>query len=230
MKRPTNLFFVLATAAVVSACAGEVELSQPSGGTEAVPPGPSDTVGDEDSTFDHDNSGVDPFDLLERIEVEGPPIYAARMHGCSKVRYRTLGNMLASLGASLEAIDPVSAGSLYRTGFNALGGPNYPARVRENVAVTTSAASRAFDIFAAAAPEIIANISAQPRCQIDGVGPEIFDESGACTEAGVTCLLGVPATAQHLEICDLTVNRATSAEVGRELAVATLLAAAHTCE
>lgn len=228
MTRLTAILFVLAAAV---ACAGEVELKQPRpDGSDVTAPGPSDTVGDEDSTFDHDNSGVDPFDLLKRIEVEGPPIYAARMHGCSKVRYETLGNVLGSLGVDLAATDPVSAGALYRGGYNALGGANYPARVRENIDVTTSAASRAFDIFAAAAPEIIANISEQPRCQTDGVGPEIFDESGACTEAGVTCLLGVPATAQHLEICNLTVDRATTPEVGRELAVATLLAAAHTCE
>lgn len=217
---------LVASSALHAGCAGEVDGGADSEAPETIDPGPGDTVGDEDTTFDHDNSGTDPFELLERIATEGPPRYAARMHGCSKIRYQTLGNVLRSLGVVIGDDAPLSASDLYQTGYSALGGPNYDARVRENIDITTSAASRLFDIFAAAAPEIIANLPDQPRCE----GAELFDADGKCQASGVTCLLGVPATDAHLELCDLTVSRADTPELGQEIAVATLLAAAHTCE
>ncbi len=58
----------------------------------------------------------------------------------------------------------------------------------------------------------------------------IFDASGNCTEAGLTCLLGEPATEEHVALCDHMVDRASSPETGRVVAVASILAAAATCE
>jgi hypothetical protein len=40
----------------------------------------------------------------------------------------------------------------------------------------------------------------------------------------------VPATAAYLGYCNLTVQRASSPDVGKRLAVAAMLAAAYTCE
>src|ERR1044071_3400988 len=87
----------------------------------------------------------DPFAELERLQREGPPRYASRVHSCPKTRYRTLGNLMASRGVD-----------------------------------------------------------------------------------GVTCLIGVPATPAHLEICNQTVSDAADVEAGKRLAVAVLAAAAHT--
>ena len=224
MKRNTKLLLVLvaATAASASGCTGGIEEDD-----NTLPPGT--TVGGEDNTFDHDNSGMDPFELLDRLQQEGPPKYSSRVHACTKPRYRTIGNILASRGVNLAG-GGQTAGGLYQSGYNALGGPNYGARIRENVDVTTSGASRLFDIFVQAAPEIIANLSTRPECQIGGVGVELFNTSNQCSAAGITCLIGVPATAQHLELCNFAITEATDVDSGKRIAVAALLAAAHTCD
>src|SRR5687768_11592662 len=113
---------------------------------DTAPP-TSGTTGDEDNTFDHDNDGYSPWELIERLAKEGPPRYTSKVHSCPKVRYATLGNVLRSVGVNTASTTNLSAGQLYTSGFNAMGGPNYANRIRENIAVTTSGASRMFDIF-----------------------------------------------------------------------------------
>jgi hypothetical protein len=122
----------------------------------------------------------------------------------------------------------LSAGDLYKTGFNALGGPNYANRIRENIGITTSGASKEFDIFAAAAPEVIAAFGANTvaRCP----GATLFDAANTCRPEGITCLIGAPATSRHLDYCNLTVSSASTPDLGKRLAVAAMLAAAYTCE
>ena len=51
-----------------------------------------------------------------------------------------------------------------------------------------------------------------------------------CDVRGFTCLMGIPATTEHLVVCNETVRRAADLETGKQLAVALLAAAAHTCE
>lgn len=172
----------------------------------------------------------DPFEELERIQREGPPRYSSRVHGCTKLRYGTLGNVLASRGVALNATGALTAGAIYTTGKAALGGPNYGARVRENVELGLATTAKVFDIFVQAAPEIIANMPNRPECKVGGVGAALFDAAGRCNADGVSCLIGVPATATHLEICNQTVQQAADVESGKRLAVAVLAAAAHTCE
>src|SRR5262249_38728957 len=133
---------ILASTVLATACTDEAT-------TNAPPPG--STSGDTNTTFDHENDGISPWDLLDRLTKEGPPRYTAHMHSCSKVRYRTLGQVLTQVGVNTANTTALSAGDLYRSGFNALGGPNYANRIRENILITTSGASREFDIFAAAA-------------------------------------------------------------------------------
>ena len=211
---------ILVASLGLAACGGVDDGTTPE---NDLPPG--STTGGEDSTFDDDNSGFNPFDLIDRLAEEGPPRFTARMHSCPKVRVRTLGNVLSSLGVTTgEAIN------LYNSGYNALGGPNYSNRIRENINITTSSASREFDIFAAAAPDIIAAVPTLARCQTNGVGAQLFDASNACRLDGITCLLGTPAQAAHLDFCNITVTSAADVESGKRIAVAALLAAAYTCE
>ncbi len=221
----TNNLTILVASLGLAACGGVDDGTTPD--NNDLPPGT--TTGGEDTTFDHDNSGFNPFDLLDRLAEEGPPRFTARVHSCPKVRVRTLGNVLASLGVNMADTAQLSAANLYSTGYNALGGANYQNRIRENINITTSSASREFDIFAAAADQIITNVNTLARCQVNGVGAELFD-GNACRLDGITCLIGVPAQAAHLDFCNITISKAADPATGKRIAVAALLAAAYTCE
>lgn len=223
MSRFGYTLAILASSVLASACTDDL--------TPTNTPPAGSTSGGEDTTFDHDNSGISPWELLDRLTQEGPPKYTSHMHSCAKVRYATLGNVLTSLGVNPANTTALSAGDLYTNGFNALGGPNYPNRIRENIGITTSGASREFDIFAAAAPEVIAafgNASSplMTRCP----GAVLFDASDTCQPSGITCLIGTPATADHLNFCNKTITSASDVATGKQLAVAAMLAAAYTCE
>jgi hypothetical protein len=214
---------ILASTVLASACTDEVP-------TENTPPPGSTSGGSEDTTFDHENDYISPWELLDRLTKEGPPRYTSKVHSCSKVRVRTLGTILSSLGVNVANATALSAGNLYTTGANALGQANYANRIRENIAITTSGASRQFDIFAAAAPEVITAFTAGTiaRCP----GAQLFDASNTCRPEGITCLIGTTGTqiGKYLEFCNLTVSNASTIDVGKRLAVATMLAAAYTCE
>jgi len=190
-----------------------------------VPP-PGSTSGSEETTFDHENDGYSPWDLIDRLAKEGPPRYTSRVHSCPKVRYATLGNVLRSVGINTANATNLSAGQLYTSGFNAMGGPNFANRIRENIAVTTSGASRAFDVFAAGATEIITAMPTLARCG----GASMFDATGQCRADGITCLIGQPAQPAHLDFCNLTVTSASDVGTGQRIAVAAIMAAAYTCE
>ncbi len=218
-----TLIPVLGLALLGAACADE-EAPPP----EDLPEG--NASGGEDNTFDHESTQVDVWELLERLAAEGPPRYTSRVHSCAKIRVGTIGRLLQSRGVNLDATGDTTAGGLYTGGAQALGAANYGARARENVELTTAGASRLFDIFVAAAPEIIAAMPTLPECTIGGVGATMFDVSGACNPDGISCLIGYPATPSHIELCNLTVQRASTPEIGQNMAVAVLAAAAHTCE
>jgi hypothetical protein len=211
---------ILASTVLAAACTDDVP-------TENTPP-PGSTSGNEETTFDHDNDHISPWELLDRLTKEGPPRYTSHVHSCSKVRYRTLGEVLRSIGVNTGNTTALSAGQLYTTGANALGSPNYANRIRENIAITTSGASRMFDIFAAAADEVQTAFTngTMARCP----GAQLFDTANTCQISGITCLIGQPATARHLDYCNLTVSSASNVTVGKRLAVAAMLAAAYTCE
>ena len=222
----TRMKMTILTATLLGACTGGVTGT----GDDTTTPPPGATGGDQTTTFDHDNSGLTPWDIVDRLEKEGPPRYTSHVHGCPKIRYRTLGNVLSNLGVNLASTTPLSAGDLYRSGGNAMGSPNFANRVRENISVSTSGASREFDIFAAAADEIIAAMPNLDRCKVGGIGATLFDASDVCRADGIQCLIGVPPQQGHLDICNVSVTNATDHATGKRLAVATLLAAAYTCE
>jgi hypothetical protein len=103
---------------------------------------------------------------------------------------------------------------------------------------TTASAVRLFDIFVMLAPSVISNISdpaKAPACTRNGNNPDMFASDGSCVEDAVSCLLGYPATDDHLLLCNLMVNKADKNDPDdvarkREIAVATLLSAVHSCE
>lgn len=214
-----------------SACTGGIDGGTSSGDDTGATTLPTNsTSGSQTTTFDHDNSGLTPWDIVDRLEKEGPPSYTSHVHSCPKIRFRTLGNVLANLGVDLTNTTKLSAGDLYRSGENAMGAPNFANRVRENISVSTSGSSREFDIFAAAAQEVIDAIPTLDRCKVNGVGAQLFNGDGTCRADGLQCLLGVPPQQGHLDICNVSVSGVSDPAVGKRLAVATLLAAAYTCE
>ena len=217
----------IAVVLLLSACVGDATPDRETPLPDTEPDGAS---GGQDNTFDHPDIEPDIWGLLERMQEEGPPKYTSRVHSCPKVRVRTIENLLRSRGVDVASQVPDSAGLIYSSSSQALGAPNYAARTRENLALTTASASKLFDIFAQAAPEIIANMPNLAACQVGGVGATMFNELGQCTAAGISCLTGVPATAAHIELCNQTVAKASDPEKGKLMAVALLAAAAHTCE
>jgi hypothetical protein len=146
----------------------------------------------------------------------------------------TLKNILTSLGVDLGATSgggqPPTAGELLNAGGPALGGANYQARVGEAIVWTAAGAAKQFDIFVQAAPEIIANLKNAPACQVNGVGPDMFNADDTCNEDAISCIIGKPATPEHVAICNSLVTSASDIDKGKAIAVATLLSAAHSCE
>lgn len=213
----------------VAACTTDTTPADP---TQNQPP-PGSTTGGDGNTFDHDNNTISVWDLIDRLTKEGPPSFSAQVHSCSKPRIATLANILTGVGINAANTAPSSAGLLFTSGTSALSGPNYSARVREGLDVTISAASREFDIFAAGATEIINGMPNLARCKdAAGTAAQLFDTSTPpkCVASGLTCILGVPATQAHLDLCNLTISKASTPQLGQRMAVAVMMAAAYTCE
>jgi hypothetical protein len=231
MMRYGFIFTILAATAAAPACSSSLDTptSSVDAGVNNLPPAQSTTGGSGD-TFDHDNDQISPWDLVNRLEVEGPPSFTSHMHDCSKIRYGNLGRVLASLGVNTTNTTQLSAGELYTDGFTAMGGPDFADRVRESIDISTSQASREFDIFAAAAPEIITALPTLARCQVNGVGPTLFNASNQCNIDAISCMIGSTATTDHVDLCNLAVTSSSTVAIGQKLAVASLLAAAYTCE
>lgn len=209
----------------VAACTDSIEDSQ----TTTPPAGT--TTGSDGNTFDHNNDEISVWDLIDRLAKEGPPKFTSHVHSCAKVRYATLGNVLTSLGVNLASTTAASAAVLYTGATSAYGSSNYTNRIRENIAITTSGASAEFDIFAAAADEVIAALPTLTRCQVGGApGPALFDANNNCNIDAISCMIGTPAQAGHVDVCNKSVTNASDPTIGKRLAVAALLAAAYTCE
>lgn len=237
----------LLAGALLAACANNPpadlspEQSEPLPGyvedpTAEIPEKPGAFVGGEGNTFDHmsdlgANGARDPFEVLAARQEEGPAQIRTRMHSCQKITYFTLQTILQSFGVNMDAQgDPPTAGQLFKAGGGALGVANYDARVGESIVWSAAGAAKLFDIFVQAAPEIIAAMPTLEQCQSGGTGVEMFDAEGRCNEDAVTCLIGRPATEDHLAICDSLVTAASDLDTGKKIAVATLLSAAHSCE
>jgi hypothetical protein len=165
----------------------------------------------------------------------------SRLHGCQKVSYTGLGNFLiargvASVGSASAPMN--SAGQIYAGAATTLGIPTLDSRSREPSFLTTAGASKVFDIFVAAAPEIIANLGnpmLAPACTISGTNSPMFDSPTACDQNSVSCLLGRPATPNDMILCNLALSEAdptNPSDVTNKqiIAIATMLATAQLCE
>ncbi len=164
---------------------------------------------------------------------------ASRMHGCQKVGYTALGTFLTGHGVNLALTSkPPSAGQLYAGATGVFGIPQPDSRTREPSFLTTSGATKMFDIFMQAALEIIPNIgdpTKAPDCTVNGANTPMFDSDGSCDQSSVTCLIGRPATADDMILCNLILAQADPTNPAdlatkQQIAVATMLSAAHTCE
>lgn len=130
-------------------------------------------------------------------------------------------------------------GFLYFTSKNSFGFPKLDSRLAEKDEHTTASAMKLMDIFVQSAPQIIANIGdpvKAPACTLGGKNKPMFDPTdGSCIEETVSCLIGRPATNDHVLLCNLLVQKAKPGDQAdlnkkRNIAVATLLSAAHTCQ
>ena len=214
------------------------------GSTEEPTPGGM-TSGKDGNTFDHFNdpgaSGQkDPFQILKERAEEGPPEVRSRLHSCTKIPYAALGEFLMSRGVNLNATSsagaPKTAGELYKTGTDAMGVARFDAREGETYFHTTAGATKLFDIFVQAAPEIIANIQSVDACKINGAGKPMFDATtGACVYESLSCIMGRPATDDDMTLCNLMLAQAAKGDpkdltTKRNITVAAFLSAANTCE
>ncbi|MSP61515.1 MAG: hypothetical protein EXR72_14485 [Myxococcales bacterium] len=193
------------------------------------------TEGGPENTFEHAQSdGRDPFDINKQKYDDGLPSTSARMHSCQKIPYAALGALLTSRGVNLKAVaaqgQPLTAGQIYTISAQSLGAPNYGARTREGTQQTAAGATKVMDVFLQAAPEIIKAMPNVKACQVGGAPTSMFDGKGDCTQEGITCLMGSPATPQHAKLCSQLIKDAPSTALGQQLAVAVVLSAAHTCE
>jgi hypothetical protein len=133
---------------------------------------------------------------------------------------------------------PATAAYLFFTGKEAWGVPGLDDRTAESDEATTASDMKLMDLFIQAAPQIIANIGdpvKAPACTLNGVNKPMFDGNGNCVEESVSCLIGTAATAEHLLLCKLILQKANPTDAAdlarkRNLAVAALLSAANLCE
>jgi hypothetical protein len=180
------------------------------------------------------NGISDPNQVNQQNQSVGSPEVVARLHACSKITYAGLANILVGRGVNMSNNQTNSAGMLYKGGASALGVANYPGRVPEMIIPSTAALSKEFDILVAASLEIQPQIKGgtlkMPSCP----STELVDTTGAFTQDGLTCLMGKPATADHVTIANSVAAEAVSqgltSDQGQQIAIAAILEAAHTCE
>jgi len=134
---------------------------------------------------------------------------------------------------------PLTAGYLYFTAKDALGYPKLDSRLGEKEEHSTASAMKMMDVFIQAAPQIISNINdpaKAPACTLGGKNLPMFDpKDGSCIEESISCLIGTPATDDHVLLCNLLLQKAKVGDASdlmkkRIIAVATLLSAAHSCQ
>jgi hypothetical protein len=236
MKRILATLF-LASPLMLAACSdgGDGSHLLGNGQQGAFATDPESQAAGEMNTFEHpstliggDNGITDPGTAKSDEVKAGGAEIAARLHALQKMPYGSLGRMLGDFGVNLGNNTAGSAAQLYKSGASALGVAIYANRVPEQYAPSTSSLAKQFDIYTAAAPEIVANITtASKRCP----GVMLIDTAtNQFTEDGISCLLGKPAKSEHVMLANALVAQATTPQIGQQIAIAQLLAAAHTSQ
>jgi hypothetical protein len=233
MKR-IALTLISVAALALGAC-GDGTSDSLTGGRDQMPAG--STAGGEDTTFDHSNdpNGAAPgsdFQPAEpqQIKMIGSPEVTARLHACGKLSVTSMGQILASRGmvtTGAPAGAPAgsqSATTIYKASTAQLGAPNYQGRVPEAPFASTSTMSKMFDIFTMGSYEVGAATWTGSGCGTAKVlGPD-----GKFTKDGLSCLMGKPALDEHVAIANDAI--AKNPTDGAKIAIAAVLAAAHTCQ
>ncbi len=235
MKR-TFLTLLSLAALALSACdESSDQLTNGGAGGSRTPAGPGDTAGDENGTYNHNNDPGAPADGegdyrdLPQIKVIGSPEVTSRLHACGKLTINSLGDLLTSRGLTGTGGGRPNGAQSGQQIFNAnatkaaLGDANYGGRVPESSFASTSAMSKMFDIFTMASYDAVAANFNAPACP----GVKVLD-AGKFTKDGLSCLMGKPATDEHVAIAnDVIAKNPTD---GAKIAIAALLSAAHTCQ
>jgi hypothetical protein len=172
------------------------------------------------------NGLTDPAQVQVQVQAVGSPEAVARLHGCSKITYAALGALLTSRGVDLTQTAMGTAGELYTDGATALGVAIYPGRTPEAILGSTASLAKEMDILVAAAGEILANNPVMSACP----GTALLDQTGNFTKDGISCILGKPATADHVTLANQVISEASDLPTGQQVALAALLEAAQTCE
>lgn len=164
---------------------------------------------------------------------------------CNQSNKTALSNRSCADIANGDAADgycvskPATAAFLYFTSGDAFGVAKPNSRLAEKEEHTTASATRLFDIFVQAAPQIIANIgdpAKAPACTIGGKNLPMFHPGdGACVPESLSCLLGMPASDDHLLLCNLLVAKANPMDAAdlarkRAMAIAVLMSGTHACQ
>lgn len=232
MKRIALTFASVTTvfaALALAGCGEATDQLNPGAGSGYTNDPNRTAAGGEEGTFNHvnDPAGVtdgpqpDPGQRALETAAAGGAVASARMHACGKLSLRGMGNLLKSRGASTQNQGLVTNAA----NAAALGGPNYTGRIPEAPFASTSSMGKAFDIYASVSADVVKPDWAPPGCP----GVKLLD-SGKFTKDGVSCLIGKPAKPEHMALADDLVAQAENPTDGQRIAVAALLAAAHTCE
>jgi hypothetical protein len=180
-------------------------------------------VADEASQTAASTNATDLFDKKTNDAANGGADFVARMHGCGKLPYETLGRYLSSHGVNLASTTPDGAGQLYREGAGALGAPVYRGRVREAMFPSTSAHTKLYDILVAASAEMVTNLGVA-----GGACPGItIARGGKLTNDAVTCIIGVEASEGVMTQADELV--AGNSVDGLRIAISALLTSTLRC-
>ena len=226
------LGLVALSACALSACDNETEDSL-TNGTGSETPAEDPATGGTPSHSNHP-AGVPPGTAYEpadpaQVRAVGSPEVTSRLHGCGKMTVSSLRDLLESRGLTGGGTRPQGASSGkqifdQRDTAAALGGPNYDGRVPEAPFASTAAVSKMFDIFTMASYDVVDEDWTAPACP----SVKVLGADGKFTKDGISCLIGKPATEEHVAIANDAI--AKNPQDGAKIAIAALLSAAHTCQ
>ena len=228
MKR-TLLTLISVAALVLSACdeTSDSLTNGGNGGSRSPTRQPStETPGQVEGEGAH--AGAEEPVSAASVRVVGSPEVTSRLHGCGKMTVASLRQLLTSRGLTGGGQRPNGAQSgqqIFNQGDTAaaLGAANYNGRVPEAPFSSTSAVSKMFDIFTMASYDAVNDNWEAPACP----GVKVLT-GGTFSKDGLSCLMGKPATDAHVEIANDAI--AKNPTDGAKIAIAALLAAAHTCQ
>jgi hypothetical protein len=227
-----TLLSTVGLALVIGACDdGQATLTD---GRTAGDRTPSTTPGDN-GDFNHPGGPSAPgageeFVDPAQVRAVGSPEVTSRLHGCGKLTVGSIGQLLQSRGLTGQGPGRPPNTQNGQQIFNAndtaaaLGAANYNARVPEAPFSTTSAVSKMFDIYTMSSYDVLAPDFDAPACP----GVKVIGTDGKFTKDGISCLIGKPASEEHVAIANDAV--AKNPTDGAKIAIAALLSAAHTCQ